>query len=687
MKQNLQNTFIGTVLLSFSLLLVTIYEANGQAEPIKFGKLEQTALEMKAYDKDTTASAVILCDYGKSYFRFNQNDGFQVYFDRHIRIKILKKSGYEWANAEIPFYRVSNTEEEEVNNLKAYTYNLEGDKIVKEKLTKEAVFEEKVSENWYIKKFTMPAIKEGSVIEYSYTIKSDFIFNFREWEFQHTIPVLWSEYRATFPEYFYYKQLAQGFEPFFIAENKSITETFTAKYDAQITPGMNGSRTSGGTQNFTSASTVYRWVTKDVPAFKNEPFITTINDYITKIEFELARTKLPGQMEKSYTNSWETLTEALIKNENFGLQLSKTGFAKDEVAAFKAKYNDPEQRMAAIYTYVGNHMKWNGSKRKYIETTLKKAYESRTGSSADINLLLTALLREAGLEAKPVILSTRDHGRIISSYTLLSKFNYVIAHVNVNGKEYLMDATDPIIRCGVLPTRCLNGEGRLISSVNPRWIPLTSSEKISTVFSAKLSIDKSGELKGNVDVSEGGYRALSTRKSIQNEGKEKYIEAIKKIKTSWQIEKHDFVDLESIDKALSTKYEVIISDHAQVAGNLIYLKPMLTEGEKENPFKLEQRLFPVDFAAPVDETYICYFTLPEGYHVEELPKNIITDLPEKSGRFTYMAAINGNIIQVMSKIQLKKPVYSAEEYHLLKELYSQIVTKHAEQIVLKKSGI
>jgi hypothetical protein len=223
MQLSLQVT-LSKILFSvlFSCSTLSVF---GQTEPFKFGKVELPELQMAAYPKDTSASAVILFDYGKSYFRYSEHDGFQVFFDRQVRIKILKKSGYDWANVQIPFYRVSNSSEEEIMNLKGFTYNLSGKEIVKEKLTKEGVFEEQVTDNWVIKKFTMPNVKEGSVIEFSYTIKSDFLFTFREWQFQETIPVAWSEYRATIPEYFDYKKISQGYEPFSV-EAKTVNERF-----------------------------------------------------------------------------------------------------------------------------------------------------------------------------------------------------------------------------------------------------------------------------------------------------------------------------------------------------------------------------------------------------------------------------------------------------------------------------
>lgn len=667
-------------------LLLSAHLCAGQPDPVKFGKVELKDLQMKHYEKDTGAAAVVLCDFGNSYFKYSNESGFQVFFERITRIKILKKSGYEWADGKIPFYRVNNSSEEEITSLKGFTYNLNGNEIVKDKLTKESVFEEKLSDNWYVKKFSMPNVKEGSVIEFSYTIKSDFFYNFREWQFQDAIPVVWSEYRAVIPEYFYFKQLAQGYEPI-TTEEKSTELNFSIRIEGQTISngGFNAdTRIPTRMENVQARAESFRWIAKEVPAMKEEPYMTTINDYVSKIEFELASTKFPGQMVKSYTNTWNALNKTLLESEYFGAQLSKTGFVKNELAAISAKFTEPAQKMIAIYEYVRKTIKWNGSQQKYIETTTKKAYENRTGNSADINLLLTAMLKEAGLQADPVILSTREHGRVMESYALLSKFNYVIAHVNLDGKSVLLDATDPVIGYNMLPTRCLNGAGWMVSERNPGWIPLQTPEKRVDVFAAKLNLDEEGELKGTIDVSKGGYSGLPMRKTLLAEGKDKFIEQVKKDNPAWQIAKYDFVDVEDINKAVNAKYSVTLSEQVQVAGNMMYIKPMLTQATGENPFKLENRKFPVDLAVPIDETFSCAITIPAGYKVEELPKGAIVDLPEKSGRFMYMTAVNGNTVQVTSRISLKKPMYYAEEYQFLKEFFNQVISKHAEQIVLKK---
>jgi hypothetical protein len=649
---------------------------------LKFGKVEMKELEMKNYPKDTSAGAVILSDMGRSYYTY-VGDEFQVNLERHVKIKILKKSDYKWADVRIVLYK-SGTTVERVSDLKGFTYNLENGKMVKTKLEKEQVFEEKYDENHVLKKFTMPAVREGSVIEYTYTVKSEFYWTLPEWEFQNEIPVLWSEYRAIVPEFFIFKQYGQGYEPYYISKMDEGRESFAVHYRSEDNNSYTGSgRTPGGIQNVEAKTTKYRWVMKDVPAIQEEPYMTTLRDYIAKIEFEITGTKF-GAILKTWRNTWDDLAKNLLESEYFGTQLNRTGFIRDEITGIKTKFTDPAERVAAICAFVKKTMKWDGRERLYPETTLKKAYENRTGNSADINLLLVAMLKEAGLDANPVILSTRDHGRV-PFFPLITKFNYVIAHVELNGKSLLLDATEPYASHDMLPRRCLNGSGRLIAKSCVE-VNLYNNEKYNRYCSAKLALKPTGELSGLIEESEGGYTGFSNRKDYNKEGKEKYIESLKKKLVGWDIENLDIKNVEKVSEVFQTNYNVTIGEHAQAASNLIYINPLLHRKADNNPFKLEERKFPVDFAAPTDETYILTLSIPEGYQVEELPKATIVSLPDGAGKFTYNVNVNGNTLQVVSKLSIRKTMFIGDEYQYLREFYNHIVTKHSEQVVLKKKG-
>jgi len=193
---------------------------------IKFGKISPEDFQKKAYEIDSSANAVIIADIGSTEILGNYKGSFSLEFKTFRRAHILNKNGYDVANVEIPIYTDGNAEEE-LTSLKAYTYNLENGKVVETKLdVKEAVFKDKIDKNRTIKKFTFPNIKEGSIIEYEYKLKSDFIFNLQPWDFQGGYPRLWSEYTVSMPEFYYYVTLSQGYQQFYIKDKKEKVNNF-----------------------------------------------------------------------------------------------------------------------------------------------------------------------------------------------------------------------------------------------------------------------------------------------------------------------------------------------------------------------------------------------------------------------------------------------------------------------------
>ncbi|MBC5775500.1 DUF3857 domain-containing protein [Pontibacter sp. KCTC 32443] len=648
------NTFTLPILLT---LLLAFVASGANAQAAKYGKVDLTELKLSKFEQDTSAEAVVLSDYGYTKFLFNHE--IQVVTYRHTRIKILKKSGYDWANFEVPFY-VNGGKKERVSNIKGITYTLENGEVVKHKFDNKGVFEEQHNENWYSKKFTMPNVKVGSVIDVEYSITSDFVYNLREWEFQTTIPTLWSEYRAEIPSYYDYKFLMQGYHPLHNRSQNSI---------ATGTPDL--------------VNNAYVWTMKDVPALKEERFVTTMRDYQSKIEFELQQVRYPGEAARQMTGNWDDVTSDLMTHERFGMQLNRSGFFKEELAALAAQNKTAEQLALAIYNHVKGRMKWN-EKNTYLTTSsTRKAYDARTGNVADINLMLTAMLQEAALEATPVLVSTRANGRPPKGSPLVNKFNYVVAHVVIDGKEYLLDATDPLLSFGMLPVRALNGEGYLIKKKAHRWVELKPTI-YSQFITTDVTLKENGDMAGQATESAGGYYALSLRKTLADEGEEKFAERLSREVGNYKLSKPVFENRDKVGEALNIKYSITANGNGQ-SNEVIYLNPLMGHGEKENPFKLNERLYPVDFASPQDETIITKYTIPAGYVMDEAPKNVSVSLPENGGKFMYMVQQDGNTIQVMSRININKSVFFAQEYPYLKEFYNQIIAKHAEQIVLKKS--
>ncbi|MGV3538292.1 MAG: transglutaminase domain-containing protein [Rufibacter sp.] len=658
------------------LLLLGVQTIGLCDDPLKLGLVTEQDLKMKVYDKDTSAAAVVLYDYGQSSFLFTKD--VQLQFKHTVRIKILKKTGLDEANITIPYFKRGG-KEELVTGLKGFTYNLENGKVVKEKLDDAAVFVEKLDGNWYLKKLTMPNVKVGSVVEYTYTIKSDFMSNLREWEFQRNIPVLWSEYRVDMVPFYEYKQVMQGGYPFHVKDASIIRKSAAISYERDL--GLTKTQEQG---SITMDIVQYRWVMKDVPAFTEEPYLANSGDYICKIEFELSKVQWPEQQPTYVSGNWEQFTTELLKEEEFGGHLNSNPYFKKIAEAVVAGKTTDLDKAKALLAYVHTNMRWDGKNRIYAEN-LRKAHEKKAGSSAEINLLLTALLREAGLLARPVLVSTRAHGKPLVESPMMSKFNYVICYLSIDGKEYLMDGTEPGLPVGMLPFRCLNDKGWVAMAPKGKWVPLQGQDKNMQMVNAKMEIKPTGEVLGTIEESFLGVPALQMRSKIQGQGEESFLKKFENAGADWTRQGVKIQNLETLDAPLKTEYQLTKTGGVQ-GGDLLYLSPMLLHGQQENPFKMATRQYPIDFASPIDETYLIHYQLPQGYEIEELPKAAVFSLPNNTAKFTYMTQITDGKLQVMSKLNINKAVFSAREYADLREFFTRVVAKHAEKVVLRKKS-
>lgn len=666
-------------LFSGLLLALVVCYASAQKAPIKFGDVPLEDLQMKRYPLDSTASAVVLADYGQSTLQYDQTNGFFLVFERITRIKILTKEGLDEANFTIPLYHVGSADEK-VSGLKTATYNLENGKVVETRGKSDNVFKEKYDANHDFMKVTLPAVKEGSVVEITYKVSSDFFVNFQDWEFQRTIPVRWSEYRANIPEYFSYDKYMQGYLTLFVNEQKEEASSIT--FNNKERSGGNVSVTSYSQDKVDYREVRHRWVVKDAPAFKVEPYLTTYRDYISKINFELSYIKYPNQPIKPYLGTWGEICETLATDEDFGGEVRGNGFLKKYVEEATAKATTPEEKIIALHSFVSQRMTWNGESRKYTSSPLKKVFEEGKGNSAEINLLLASMLEKAGLDAYPMLVSTRDHGFVRESTAVLSQFNYVICAVKLNDKMMLLDATDNLLPTGVLPERCLNGQGLIVSKAGPQWVPL-KAPKSRKVVSANLVVSHNGVLKGSFKVDQSGYYARTSRKKYLASGEKDYVKEVFD-EHRWQVDKSAFQNHKDVTQGFKEEYDVTLDDGGTEAIDVIYLDVVSLAREQENPFKSEKREYPVDFGSPYEKMYLARITIPEGYVADEIPKPKIILLPENSAKYSYSITQIGNTLNVTSQLQVNKSLFSQEEYVHLREFYAQMVAKQSEQIVLKK---
>jgi hypothetical protein len=648
--------------------------------PLRFGQPEPADLEAQGFVADSGAAAVVLCDFGQA--RFASVAGHMaIVMERTTRLKILKKAGYGYATVEVPLYHQGENSEK-LSNLRGFTYVRGADgQVTKTKLDASGEFEEKRTDKLKVHKFTLPNVQEGAVLEYAYTVTSTFFSNFQSWTFQSELPVRWSEFRTSIPQVYHYKALYQGYLPFAVNEMGVGSVSMLLEDNAH-----SGLAATSQSQSLSMSTEQHRWVIRNAPAFQEEPYLTTAADYLARVTFELAGVQMPNEKYRDLTDSWTKKNKTLLDDEFFGQALGHAGFLAEAVKPLVAQYPDPAARAAAVRELVLRSVKYDGTNRYHATTSLKKTYELHRGTAADVNLLLVAALRQADLPAQPVILSTRAHGRVSQEYPLLEQFNYVVALLETPGQpDLLLDATEPLLPAGMLPRRCLSRIGHtVVDGGEGRWVSLTPSRRYTHLQTIRLTLHAPGHLTGEVQEEYGGYAALEAREQVQQLGEKKYVAQLAAAHPGWEVPTYVFSSQAAVDRPLALRYE--LHQPAPGAGSPaeLYLKPLELFGERRNPFRHAQRSFPVDIGLAQQEIVMLTLTLPPGY-VADLPQAANLLLPEQGGRYVYQASAPApGTVQLTSRLTLDKPVYSADEYQALRELYRQLLAKQSEALVIRK---
>lgn len=668
------------LLTSILLICLAGIKTYGQQPAARFGKIKPADFESAVYSIDSNANAIVLSDIGSTEIVGNKKGSFSLEFKRFRRSRIIDKNGYDLANVEIAIYTKDDMEEE-LLNLKASTYNLENGKVVETKLDiKESVFKERVSKNTVLKKFTFPNVRPGSIIEFEYRLRSDFLFNLQPWEFQSSFPTLWSEYTVSIPEFLNYVTLTQGYQPYFVKEQKDKRSSFEIVSEAdpgKLTP--TATRT-----NFSAGVSDFRWAMKDVPALREESYTSTLSNHISRIEFQLSELREPVFVGKTYMKTWTQTTADLMERENFGGALKKDNdFINEILPAAMAGATTEQAAARNIFKYVRDNMSCTNYNRIYTDNSLRTVWKNRRGSEIEINLLLAAILLKAGLFAEPVILSTRPHGYAYDLYPLIDRFNYVVARVNLADKAYYLDASRPGLGFGKLSYECYNGHARVINSAATS-LDLRADSLIEQKYTSIFFInDGKNGFSGKVQQTPGYAESYQLRNEIREKGQPGIISRIAKAYgDDFDVSQLSIDSLAVLESPVNINYSL---DWRWGNSDIIYFNPMLGEGWNENPFKSAQRYYPVEMPYVMDQTYLLRMDIPEGYEIDELPKQIMVKLnPEDDGNFEYRISVSNGGISMRSRIRLKRAFFLPEEYDMLREFFNLIVKKHSEQIVFKK---
>lgn len=651
-------------LVTFILILLTSFcEVFSQNHGFPFGESRLSELNLNRYELDSAAEAIVLNEFGEVYF---DNSNGKMIIQYHKKVKILRSLGVDQANFSI-LLRKGEGPKEEIVSIEGITHYLQNGSLKNSTLDKKAIFFQE-NPNYTLVKFTLPNATIGSIVEVKYSISSPFIFNLYPWEFQSKIPKLQSEFWALIPGNYTYNASIKGFLKLTKSDSELVSDCFSygsAKADCSL----------------------LKFGMINIPAFKEEEFMTAKSNFLSAINFELEQIRyFDGRVDK-ITKEWKDVAQELEAHEDFGAQIKRARNLFDGQIPIEIKNTpDPLERAKKIYDWIKFQYTWNDYLGKYSDSGSKKSFEQKKGNVGDINLSLLGALQSAELSANPVILSTRANGLPNTLYPVLSDFNYVVVQFNNGENSYLLDATDRYMPFGLLPEICLNGKGRLIAKKEAKEVEISVKGKQKSVTTLNLKINEEGSLMGTLQINSFDYDALDKRKVIFSYATiPDYVKAITERWKAKEIKNYESTNLQDLEKSLVEKMEVFFEAHDASNAQRIYFNPFLLGRWKTNPFKSDERIYPVDFGVAQEETVLVTLDYPNNFRLDELPKNVALAMPNKGGRFLFNCTNLGNKLTLSYSLSLTRAVYTAEEYHSLKELFARIVQLKQTDLVFIKN--
>lgn len=650
------NPYIKALLPALFVFLVVV---SAKAQPKKFGEI--SVLDFSAYDSkyDSTASAVVLFVKGEIEFDSDYNCILKI----HKRIKILNDEGFEYGDIEVAIY---NDAEQDVYGIKAVTYTLlPNGRIDENKLGRRDVFTTRVNEDYEVKKFTMPGLSSGVIIEYQYTKNMGNPFYLPDWRFHDYIPVLWSELDMIIPLSLNYQMIFKGKDQLFINEATKLP----------------------GKVNNVSAQRV-RLAKKDLPPVENLPYLINRDDHISEVFTQLNTIRIPGMNPRNYFKSWEDIAEELNNRGDFGGQKSN-GAIQDQIKMLITDEMSNLDKVEAIYNYMINNFEWDGSYRLTTENGIRDTFEEKKGDTGDLNLLLVEMLREAGVKASPALLSTRANGTVLTEYSLISQFNMVVAAVEIGNSAFVVDVSSGLRSYKFPHPKILYRNAFVIREDDSYgWLTTIPIDKTYERMSMEYSLSDSSRITVKMIGNETGAFSGVKRQDVKSLNFKQYWENEYKDLPGLVVDSANFENLQNLNKNVT--YETTFSFDKEESFNLdqdvLYFQPFLFLKLEQNPFKKPTRELPIEFSYPYSIQQMVKVEIPDGYVVEELPESVNYMLPNGGGYYRFIINVNGNILTAVSTTNISQIYYSSEEYKAIKELFQTKVDATNATVVLKKEG-
>jgi hypothetical protein len=641
--QNLQIMIKPAAIILFCFFALSLKAQTGAPAPKiqLYGKIDTADLLLKQCDFEKDANAEVLFDHAVVTYKYST-----VIMERHKRIKIFNDHGNDEASIRIEFAGVHR--DEDIIELQAETINLNNHTVEYTSVDSKTIYTQNVDKENKVIAFTFPNVKPGSVVEFKYKKTTPYGSNYPDWFFQGTIPTRYSEFDASFIHDFRFTLFRKIYQPL-------VRDTALE------------SANRGGTR--------YVWALANVRSYKEEPYTDYPEDYIQCL---LSKTDHSDR-------TWLKVGDWMLEDEDFGLQLTKTLANEGEIISKANKLNTDREKIIYLFDTVRNAMKWNKVDSWYCIDGVKKAWDKKTGNSAEINMILYHFLALANVNTYLLALKTRNTGKIDLAYPTFNQFDKTVVYCQADtGRYYVLDASDKLNAYDSTPLDLIGLQTLSIEAVSKKYRILTVPPGNTRVVSlVNGSIGTDGKLEGSAQISNATYGRKKTLELYNKIGEKEYINQMEKENNGLKISslklRNITKDTLPLIETFEFKYGLTEPD-----GDYIYFNPNVFTGFGNNPFLSETRVSNIDFRYLASYSINGRYKIPPGYKIDAMPKSVNMQLPAGGINFKRVVAEQDGDLLVHYTVDYKRVLYTKDEYPEISSFYKKMYEMLNEQIALKK---
>jgi hypothetical protein len=630
----------------FTILILLCGVLTTRAQIRGFGNIDTADLKLTTCDFEKDANAMVLFDRAKVLFSLMGT----VTMERHKRIKILNEKGKEQGNVRVEYNNLYGVEH--VLNIEAQTINLDKGKIVVSKIDPKLFYFEHTDKNKDALVISFPNVREGSVIEYRYTLARTISANFPAWYFQSDIPTRYSEFDAYF--------------------NPRIK--FSALYRKNL-EFLRDTTLPGG----------HTWAVSNMSSSKKEAFMRADGDALESVALLITEVEDFTGKTIHLNDSWSSTGKKLAEAKDYYKELDQSLSDEGKLIKAAGELKTDDEKIAFMFNAVKTTIGWNGYENWRTTDGIKNAWKKRTGNSAEINAILYHLLKKSGVKAYPMLVSTRDNGLIEPNFVDIFQVNNLVTYVPVDStKYYILDATDRYNTYNQIPYNLLNSYGLYLDKDRDKYdmvfIATKTPSREVTVINGDIGTD--AKMQGKCDILSYGYNRTGDLELYKTEGEKKYEEFLTENDNSLKLSNLKLENTE-ID-TLPLKQNFDFTDDLNNTDNYIFFSPNIFTSLHSNPFFSEKRSSEIDFGFADDHIIFGRYKIPPGYNVESLPKDASLMLSDKSLKFKRTLGKEDGYISLHYEIRIVRTKFSKSEYPNLREFYKKMYDLLNEQIILKK---